>query len=184
MMNGYRGGFFQQAVSGLTNLNNDWYNGNAYQVYAFEYTPGADGDIVWFVGDEKTWKLDGRALGPNGNVGQRTIPEEPMSIILNFGMSQGFAPLNLTGLAPLLPATMRFDYVRIYQDPNNEMVSCDPPGYESTGYIAEHMDVYQNPNKTLWYVILCCTFSTPMLTSNREQTPYSWPKNDFMQGCS
>lgn len=167
MMNGYRGGFFQQAVSGLTNLNNDWYNGNAYQVYAFEYTPGADGDIVWFVGDEKTWKLDGRALGPNGNVGQRTIPEEPMSIILNFGMSQGFAPLNLTGLAPLLPATMRFDYVRIYQDPNNEMVSCDPPGYESTGYIAEHMDVYQNPNKTLW-----------------EQTPYSWPKNDFMQGCS
>lgn len=75
-----------------------------------------------------------------------------MAIIMNFGMSSSFAPLNLTGLASLMPATMRFDYVRIYQDPDSEMVSCDPPGYESSNYIAEHFDVYNNPNLTLWYV--------------------------------
>ncbi len=136
-MNAYRGGPFQQAFSGLTWLNNDWYDGNAYQVYAFEYTPGDKGDVVWFVGDQKTWKMDGRSVGPNGNIGQRPIPEEPMAIVLNFGMSSSFTPLNLTGLAPLLPAKMRFDYVRIYQDPDHEMVTCDPPGYDSTGYIEE-----------------------------------------------
>ena len=30
-------------------------------------------------------------LGPNGNVGQRTIPTEPMAMIMNFGMSNGFS---------------------------------------------------------------------------------------------
>jgi len=33
-MNNYRGGVFQQALSGVTNLNNDWYNGKAYQLTA------------------------------------------------------------------------------------------------------------------------------------------------------
>jgi len=65
------------------------------------------------------------------------IPEEPMTLILNFGMSNGFAALNLTGLAPLMPATMRVDYVRIYQDEDNPLVTCDPPGYPTTKYIAE-----------------------------------------------
>jgi beta-glucanase (GH16 family) len=60
------------------------------------------------------WRLTGEALGSNGNVGQRVIPEVPMSIIMNFGMSPGFSALHLTGLASLMPTTMRFGYVRIY----------------------------------------------------------------------
>ena len=151
-MNAYRGGVFQQALSGVTNLNNNWYNGKAYQTYGFEYTPGGDGNIVWYVGQDKTWKLDGRAVGPNGNIGQRVIPVEPMALVLNYGMSMNFAALNLTGLAPLMPATMRFDYIRLYQDPNSESISCDPPGYETTEYISRHSDSYYNANKTLWYV--------------------------------
>ncbi|EEP81435.1 beta-glucan synthesis-associated protein SKN1 [Uncinocarpus reesii 1704] len=165
-MNAYRGGVFQQAVSGITNLNNDWYDGKAYQVYAFEYAPGAKGDITWYVGKDKTWKLDGRAIGPNGNIGQRVIPVEPMALIMNLGMSQSFAPLNMTGLASLLPATMRFDYVRIYQDPEKKSVTCDPPGMETTGYIKKHKEVYQNPNLTNW-----------------ADTDYDWPKNKFVHGC-
>ena len=149
-MNTYQGGPFQQAISGLTNVNNDWYNGKAYQKYAFEYEPGKDGNIIWTVGDVPSWKLDGRALGPNGNVGQRTIPTEPMTMIMNFGMSNGFAALNLTGLGPLLPATMRFDYVRIYQDPKQINMGCDPPGYPTTAYIREHEVAYTNPNLTQW----------------------------------
>ena len=149
-MNVYKGGPFQQACSGLTNLNNDWYNGNAYQKYAFEYNPGGGGDISWFVGDDAVWRMTADALGPNGNVNQRTIPEEPMSVIMNFGMSTGFSALNLTGLAPLMPATMRFDYIRIYQDPSSESITCDPEGYETTTYINEHYDVYYNPNVTQW----------------------------------
>jgi beta-glucanase (GH16 family) len=149
-MNVYKGGPYQQAASALTNLNNNWYDGNEYQVYAFEYTPGSSGDIAWFIGDTPTWRITGDAIGPNGNVGQRVIPEEPMSIIMNFGMASGFSALNLTGIAPLLPATLRFDYIRIYQDPNSESVTCDPSGWETTQYINDHYDVYSNPNATQW----------------------------------
>ena len=149
-INSYRGGPYQQAISGLTNLNNDWYDGYQYQKYAFEYTPGASGNVTWFVGDQKTWTVDGRSIGPNGNIGQRVIPLEPMAVVVNFGMSNSFAPLNLTGLTKLLPATMRVDYIRIYQDPDNLMVTCDPPGYETTTYIEDHLEVYTNPNITRW----------------------------------
>ena len=149
-MNSYRGGVYQQALSGVTNLNNNWYDGKEYQTYGFEYTPGETGDIHWFVGDTHTWHLDSRAVGPNGNIGQRVIPQEPMALVMNFGMSMSFAALNMTGLAALMPATMRFDYVRIYQDPDSESVTCDPDGYETTAYISEHASSYNNPNLTLW----------------------------------
>lgn len=150
MINEYRGDRFQQAVSGLTNLNNDWYDGKEYQKYAFEYEPGAESYITWFVGEDKTWKLDGRALGPNGNTGQRIFPNEPMALITNLGISDSFVSLNMTGLGPLLPATMRVDYIRIYQDPDNKSVTCDPPGMETTEYIKEHKEAYSNFNLTLW----------------------------------
>ncbi|KAI9849038.1 MAG: hypothetical protein M1837_005929 [Sclerophora amabilis] len=165
-MNNYRGGVFQQALSGLTTLNTDWYDGKQYQTYAFEYTPGADGNVVWYVGDQKTWKMDARAVGPNGNINQRTISEEPMSIIMNFGMSNSFAQLDLPSLAKTMPATMRIDYVRIYQAEGAESVTCDPPGFETTEYIEKHPESYLNPNKTLW-----------------DQTSYKWPKNSFVDGC-
>ena len=151
-MNTYRGGTFQQAMSGVTTLNNEWYNGNAYQTYAFEYTPGASGKINWFVGETSSWAMDARAVRPNGNVGQRVIPMEPMAMIMNFGMSNGFSALNFTGLGTLLPATMRFDYVRIYQNNDALSVGCDPADYPTHDYIQNHADAYQNPNKTQWCV--------------------------------
>jgi len=148
-MNQYQGGVYQQALSTVSNLNNDWYNGNAYQTYGFDYQPGSDGYVVWNVGDTKTWKVTGAALGPNGNIGQRVVPEEPMALVINFGMSNNFAQLNLTGLGPLMPATMRLDYIRIYQDEDGEL-TCDPDGYATTSYIAEHPEPYANPNLTQW----------------------------------
>ncbi|ORY18792.1 beta-glucan synthesis-associated protein-domain-containing protein [Clohesyomyces aquaticus] len=166
-MNSYQGGPFQQAISGLTNLNNDWYDGKSYQKFAFEYATGNDGYITWHVGDAETWTMDARAVGPNGNVGQRTIPEEPMSVIANFGMSNSFAAINLTGIAATLPATMRIDYIRIYQDEGKEIVTCDPPGYPTTEYIKKHAEPYNNPNMTSW-----------------SHSKYGWPKNSFMDGCS
>jgi beta-glucanase (GH16 family) len=149
-MNTYRGGPYQEAFSAVTYLNNKWYDGNAYQTYGFEYKPGAKGDLVWFVGDEYTWKIDPRALRANGNIGQRIIPEEPMAMIMNFGMSNSFAQVFLADLAKLMPATMRFDYIRIYQDPTEKSVTCDPVGYPTTDYIKNHPEPYANPNLTLW----------------------------------
>jgi beta-glucanase (GH16 family) len=165
-LNAYQGGPFQQAISVLTHLNNDWYDGNAYQKYSFEYKTGDDGFITWHVGDSETWTMDAKAIGPNGNVGKRVIPEEPMSLIINFGMSNGFSAINLTGIGNSLPATMRIDYIRIYQDEGNELITCDPPGYPTTKYIEEHPEPYANPNLTLW-----------------KQTKYDWPKNSLMNDC-
>ena len=157
-VNGYTGGVYQQAASVVSTVNNDWYDGNAYQAYAYEYDPGADGSVTWFIGDQETWTLDGRASRPNGNIGQRPIPMEPMAIIMNLGMSNGFVSfLNHTGLDPLLPAKMRFDYVRIYQDTSKHTTGCDPPGYPTTQYIANHPAPYNNINLTLWYVFLFCS---------------------------
>ncbi|KAL2788922.1 beta-1,6 glucan synthetase [Aspergillus keveii] len=164
-INTYRGGPYQQAMSSVTNLNNDWYNGNEYQTYAFEYTPGADGQVTWFVGPEKTWTLDGRAIGPNGNVGQRVIPLEPLAIVMNLGMAWSFAPIQ-PGIEKHMPAYMRFDYIRIYQDPDEVSVTCDPPGYETTEYIAKHPNAYRNVNKTTW-----------------SDAGYDWPTNTLMHGC-
>ena len=152
LLNSYQGAPFQQALSGLTNLNNDWYNAKDYATYNFYYEPGAKGQITWSVADVPAWKLDARAIGPNGNVGQRVIPMEPMAMVMNFGMSTGFSAINLTGIESTLPATMRFDYVRIYQDASSTSMTCDPEGYETTQYIKNHMDAYTNPNKTQWYV--------------------------------
>ncbi|KAI9368592.1 beta-glucan synthesis-associated protein-domain-containing protein [Aspergillus egyptiacus] len=164
-INTYRGGPYQQAMSGLTNLNNNWYDGKEYQLYAFEYTPGADGDVTWFVGREKTWTLDGRAIGPNGNVGQRVIPLEPLAMVMNLGMAWNFAGID-DDITSYMPAYLRFDYIRIYQDPDEISVTCDPPGFETTEYIANHPVAYQNLNKTTW-----------------EEAGYDWPKNTFMHEC-
>ncbi|KAI5301112.1 hypothetical protein KEM55_002389 [Ascosphaera atra] len=166
MMNTYTGGPFQQAMSGLTTLNNDWYDGKDYQIYAVEYTPGSKGDVTWFVGEDKTWKMDARAIGPNGNIGQRVMPMEPMSIVLNFGMSPSFAAGDEDQLKKLLPATMRVDYIRIYQDPDSKSVTCDPKGYETTEYIEKHNEPYTNFNLTSW-----------------DDTDFYWPKNSLMNDC-
>jgi beta-glucan synthesis-associated protein KRE6 len=181
-VNAYLGGPFQQAISTLSNLNNDWYDGKAYQKYAFNYKRGDDGYITWYVGDAETWTMDARAIGPNGNVGKRTIPEEPMSIIVNFGMSNGFSPVNLTGITSTLPATMRIDYIRIYQDEGEELVTCDPDGYPTTEYIRQHPEPYSNPNLTAWYVTYKLS-PRIFLTVNRSQSKYDWPQNSFMNDC-
>lgn len=92
-MNPYRGGIYQQAFSGLTVLNNDWYDGKLYQTYSFEYKPGDEGYVEWVVGGEPSWRMEGPSVRPNGIIGQRTVPKEPMTIILNVGMGTSFAPV-------------------------------------------------------------------------------------------
>ena len=183
LLNSYQGAPFQQALSGLTNLNNDWYDGKAYATYNFYYTPGPKGRVTWAVADVEAWTLDARAIGPNGNVGQRVIPMEPMALVLNFGMSTGFSNVDLPGIKGTLPATMRFDYVRIYQDSSSSSITCDPDGYETTEYIANHLNAYTNPNITRWYVQIECQPRPADMLLSRHQTKHSWPKNTYVDGC-
>lgn len=156
-MNAYKGGPFQEAISGLTNLNTEWYNGKQYQTYAFEYQPGKDGYITWYVGADKTWSMKAPGTRPNGNIGTRIIPEEPMAIIANSGMSNSFAAIEVETIEAELkkaPYVMRLDFIRIYQDEGQEndddFMTCDPPGYPTTEYIRKHPEPYANPNLTDW----------------------------------
>ncbi|KAF2193223.1 glycoside hydrolase family 16 protein [Zopfia rhizophila CBS 207.26] len=164
--NGYTGGPFQQAISATTNLNKDWYDGKAYQKYSFEYAPGEgeNGYIAWYVGDQMTFMMDGRAVGPNGNIGARQISQEPMSLVLNLGISNSWTFIEWDKLK--FPTVMRVDYVRWYQKKGNHSITCDPPGWETTQYIKDHMNAYTNPNLTKW-----------------DQTGHGWPKHKLNTNC-
>ncbi|KAJ4353548.1 beta-glucan synthesis-associated protein [Didymosphaeria variabile] len=147
--NTYTGGPFQQAISATTNLNRDWYDGKAYQRFSFEYVPGdkEGSHITWKVGGQTMFTMDGRALGPNGNIQARRISQEPMSLILNLGMSNSWTWINWAEL--VFPTVLRVDYVRWYQKKGEKLVTCDPPGFETTKYIKEHILAYTNPNFTV-----------------------------------
>ncbi|KAI9736106.1 MAG: hypothetical protein M1818_006282 [Claussenomyces sp. TS43310] len=167
MINPYSGGVYQQAVSGTTLTNPAWFDGKGYQKYGFEYTPGGSeegGQITWFVADDPSFIMDSRAVGPNGNVGQRVVSEEPMSLTLNLGISNAWSYVNLAKLK--FPTALRIDHVRIYQEEGMESITCDPPGYPTTEYIKNHPKAYQDVNLTSW-----------------AETEYSWPKNKLMGGC-
>jgi beta-glucanase (GH16 family) len=175
-MNGYCGGPYQQAISGTTLLNNNWYNQTAYQKYAFEYIPGTStGKIAWFVGKDQTFMVDGRAIGPNGNINSRLISQEPMSMILNLGMSGSWGTVDMANLR--FPTTMHIDYVRIYQKPGQTSLTCDPPGYPTTDFIAKHGEAYNNVNLTVSSqvcsvmvrkLLMSCSFGTRLLMSGRR----------------
>lgn len=151
-MNTYCGGPFQEAISGTTTLNTDWYEkpteGN-YQSYGFEYlNDDTDGYIRWFVGNTPSYTLYAPAIGPNGNVGARQISKEPMSIVLNLGISNSWAYIDWNAL--YWPSIMRIDYVRVYQPSDAVSTTCDPPDYPTYDYIKDHWNAYQDANLTSW----------------------------------
>ena len=89
-----------------------------------------------------------------------------MTIIMNLGMSSGFQYVDFSDAGVTFPAQMKVDYVRVYQQKGSEKMSCDPPDHPTAAYINDHIDVYNNPNLTVW-----------------NNTKYSWPKNTLRSGC-
>ena len=63
-------------------------------------------------------------------------------------MSTNFGFVDLENL--VFPTTMRVDYVRVYQHPDQKNVGCDPPNFPTAAYINEYLDAYTNPNLTTW----------------------------------
>ncbi|KAI5952668.1 SKN1 [Candida jiufengensis] len=168
LMNTYAGGPFQQAVSGVTMLNQTWYQfgdvEHNFQKFGYEYLNNDDtGYITWFVGDNPTFTMKSQTLHPNGNIGWRQIPKEPISIIMNLGISNSWAYIDWPSL--VFPSTMRVDYVRVYQPEDEINMSCDPDNFPTANYIEQHKNIYYNMNLT--------TF---------EMGGYTFPKNK-LTGC-
>ncbi|KAJ2145160.1 hypothetical protein IW136_001088 [Coemansia sp. RSA 678] len=163
--NSYFGGTYQQSVSTLRYVGPEYGGGKRFMTYGFEYRPGPRGYIRWFADGKPVWHLDARAIGPNAlsKVAQRVISEEPMYIIMNLGISSGFAYVDPE--LPL-PAKMYVDYVRLFQDPDNIRLSCDPPDRPTGKYIQNHPRAYYNANLTRW-----------------KQTGYSWPSFNIDAKC-
>lgn len=151
LMNTYTGGPFQQAVSATSSLNLTWYERGSglhnFQRFGFEYlNDNDDGYLTWFVGLEETLSLKAKALHPNGNIGWRRISKEPMSIIMNLGISNNWAYIDWPSM--IFPSTFRIDYVRVYQPPDQINLGCDPPDYPTYDYIQQHLNIYENVNLT------------------------------------
>ncbi|ODV79209.1 glycoside hydrolase family 16 protein [Suhomyces tanzawaensis NRRL Y-17324] len=167
-MNTYTGGPFQQALSATTTLNITWYErGNVahnFQSYGFEYlNDDTNGYLRWFVGQDPTLTVHANALHPNGNIDWRRLSKEPMSIIMNLGISNNWAYINWPSLH--FPVEFRIDYVRVYQPQGKVQVGCDPQDYPTYDYIQQHLNIYENVNLTSF-----------------EDAGYKFPKNRLL-GC-
>lgn len=152
-MNTYTGGPFQQAVSAVAVLNNTWYergdNAGHFQEFGYEYNnDNDDGYITWLIGREPQITMNAYTLAPNGNVGFRRISKEPMTIIMNLGVSNNWAYIDWPSIQ--FPSHMRVDYVRIYQDKDQISMTCDPEDHPTVDYIESHPNAYSNVNLTNW----------------------------------
>ncbi|WWD18304.1 hypothetical protein CI109_102754 [Kwoniella shandongensis] len=169
--NSYKGGPYQEAVSSLTYIDNSLYQGTSGQfgVYAFESWADPNnrgsGKITWVSEGTKSWVMEAASVGPDSDmqIGQRLITEEPMAMVVNFGMSSNFAPVDWAHLT--WPAEMMIDYVRVYQRPEGRM-GCDPADRPTANYIASHANAYNNPNLTTW-----------------ADAGYNFPKNSLKDQC-
>ncbi|KAF8905867.1 beta-glucan synthesis-associated [Mucidula mucida] len=125
-LNLYRGGVYPQSTSAslafhgcLINsiaVDPDCYEleGGCYSVYAFKYKPGYDDGYITWVNDGKgawTFRGPGTAADSRVEIGARPVPQEPMYIITNLGMSGNFGdtigPPLITYTSAKLPAPMR-----------------------------------------------------------------------------
>ncbi|PPQ73668.1 hypothetical protein CVT26_010760 [Gymnopilus dilepis] len=170
--NTYKGSAVQQAISSLTTTPTDIFQGSGdnFHTFGFEYWSDPknrqDGYITWQADGQKTYQIWASAVGPDqgtdgSGVSARLIPEEPMSIILNLGISQSWQNINLASM--IFPAEMKIDYVRVYQRKGHTNTGCNPKDYPTTDYINAHMDAFTNVNLTTW--------------------PYPKPKNSQYDGC-
>ncbi|KAG5642223.1 hypothetical protein DXG03_003392 [Asterophora parasitica] len=134
----YIGGVFQMTTSALTNTNPTAYelNGGGFSTYGFEYLPGFDtGYITWITDNKIAWTL--RAPGLAGDdtvkVSARPVPQEPMYIIINLGMSENFGNVDFEHLT--FPVHMFVDYIRVYQPSDAINIGCSPVNFPTEAYI-------------------------------------------------
>jgi len=151
--NSYSGGVFQQATSVVSTTNQSCYQlvDQCYAVQGFEYAPGYDNAyITWITNNQVTWTLNAAGLGADAGTGiaARPITDEPLYILANLGISHAFGFVDFDHL--VFPATMRLDWVRVYQHPDKINIGCDPPEKPTSQYIDTYIEAYTNPLLTTW----------------------------------
>jgi beta-glucan synthesis-associated protein KRE6 len=169
-LNSYAGGAFQQATSCVSETNQDCYqiDGTCFATYGVEYKPGFDSAyITWINNGKAAWTLHVAGMGADSEVeiAARPVPQEPMYLLANLGMSENFGTVDLEHL--VFPAIMTVDWIRVYQRSDSINVGCDPSDFPTSAYINQYIEAYQNPNLTTWHN----DFKQPI------------PKNSFLGQC-
>ncbi|CAE6351177.1 unnamed protein product [Rhizoctonia solani] len=151
-LNTFVGNEWQQTTSVVTNTNQNCYTqeGGCFSAYGFEYKPGKDGYIQWVNDAKMVWEIKAAGMGADSKtqISQRPVPQEPMYILANLGMSYNFGPIDFEHL--VFPAYMLVDYIRVYQPVNQQNIGCDPPDFPTANYINTYIEAYTNPNLTTW----------------------------------
>ncbi|KAF9078818.1 beta-glucan synthesis-associated [Rhodocollybia butyracea] len=166
LLNSYKGGAYQQATSCVTETVQNCYqlNGTCFATYGVEYKPGFDtAYITWINNAEAAWTLNVAGMGADKTVeiAARPVPQEPMYLLMNLGMSTNFGPVDVEHLK--FPAVMSVDWVRVYQRSDSVNVGCNPKDFPTASYI----NAYTNPNLTTW----------------RDDYKQPFPKSSFLGQC-
>ncbi|KAF8489534.1 beta-glucan synthesis-associated protein-domain-containing protein [Russula emetica] len=144
-----------------------------YDCAGFEYFANPksrqDGFITWQMDGQPTIRMGAGAVGPDqgsdgSGVSARLIPEEPMSIVINSGMSPNWQSIDLSTMT--FPSEMLVDYVRVYQRTGQTNIGCDPPDYPTADYINRHYEAYSDPQLLSW-------------TTGPAGANYSFPKKQL-----
>ncbi|KAH8822987.1 glycoside hydrolase family 16 protein [Flagelloscypha sp. PMI_526] len=154
-LNGFKGNVYQEATSVVTTSNQNCYEfapaTGCFATYGVEYKPGFDNAYISWINDGSlAWTLLQPGIGSNSHVGigPRSIPQEPMYLIMNLGMSQNFGTFDPTELT--FPATMKVDWIRVYQEEDQMNIGCSPKDFPTEAYISRYSEAYTNPNLTTW----------------------------------
>jgi len=168
--NTYKGGVFQQALSGVSTIDSANFGGNNYSTYGFEWWSDPkhrdQGYVTWMSEGDPTWQVTTASLAGDSTSGisSRLISEEPHYLIFNLGMSPGFQQQDFKNL--VFPSAMYIDYVRVYQRQGSQNVGCDPKNYPTNNYINNHLNAYMDANLTTW-----------------DQAGYTFPRNSKYDSC-
>ncbi|KAH0839837.1 glycoside hydrolase family 16 protein [Lanmaoa asiatica] len=168
VQNTYIGSALQQATSVVTQTNQICYEGitGCYSIYGFE-VGHVSVYITWVSNNKAAWTLNvaGMTADSAVQISGRPVPQEPMYIIVNLGMSTNFGVVDLDHLP--FPAHLRVDYIRVYQPSNAHNIGCDPKDFPTAEYINTYIEAYTNPNLTTW----------------RGDYGQPFPKNQFLGQC-
>lgn len=167
-MNSFMGTSYQEAISAVVKSKEEWYENGNFVKFGMEYRSDLknrmDNYINFYVNDVLTFRITEGAFHPDGNINWRLIPKEPMSLVMNLGISNAWSKVDLESIE--FPVYMDIDYVRIYQPKEKENLTCDPIKFPTSEYINKHMNAYTNANLTSW-----------------KQAGYEFPKYSLDQKC-
>lgn len=134
------GDIYHDYIGGITEIDQSFFSG--FHIYRLEWEPLSS--IRWLLDGHLLLEIDQDALSPQHNaagesVGRRMISVEPTYLLFNLALSDSWStpPSDLQ-----FPATMKIDYVRVYQRPGMEQISCNPILFPTEDYIQANSDLF------------------------------------------